>query len=564
MRNIAILILFIFCLNSVIAQTETPQPPKPVKTKKYFLKDLNDLNSWDVGCHLGLTYPHTDISASGKRNLAFGLDVTKFFTHTVALQARIMHGKISGKDIYKSEYQFNTTITYDVSLNALFQFGNIAFLKHNPNIAIYGSIGVGVVNFSPEVSTDGGFVALPGVYSQYTQSLVVQDYESTTNLMVPVSVGFKYRVSEVVSVNAEYSYRKTNSDKLDGFYKLLSSDDNYSYFNVGFNYHMGGKSKMIEWVNPLQTLYTELNEMNSKIELFRKDTDMDGVADYFDREPETPAGNKVYGDGTTVVPDKEGAIRKIDVEPSAVTRINYDTTFKSNEELKLDVENKNVVNKEPVNIKPAELKPVIDSVSKVNPVNIEPVKKDDTLSLSKPVLSKPVPLLDSVSILKPKLTEPAINTNQFSNPNTTTSATITNNNTLSISSFNKKDPQKQLGLISSYESALLENYEDLPSIYFNISKNDIATRQFKTMEYIAMVMANNPQINFILLGLCDGSGNADFNFNLGLRRAESVRQYLISNFNINPERLATKTLGIVDIHLGANPLNRRVDIKVSK
>ena len=125
----------------------------------------------------------------------------------------------------------------------------------------------------------------------------------------------KYRIARPFSLSLEYTLRTTNFDKLDGWYKLLSEDDAYSYFNVGLTYHLGAKEKPIEWVNPLQTVYADLYDMKDRVDLMSGDKDKDGVADLFDREPATPEGNKVYGDGTSVDIDGDGVPDAQDAEP---------------------------------------------------------------------------------------------------------------------------------------------------------------------------------------------------------------------------------------------------------
>lgn len=549
------------------------------------------MNSWNIGLHFGLTYPHTDISASGTRNPAYGLDVTKFLTHTTALQARFMRGSLSGTDVNRPLYQFESNIDYDISLNAFFQFGNIAFLKHNPNIAFYASIGVGVLHYTPDVYTDGGVVALPGVYSQYAQPLVEQDYESTTNLVVPLGVGMKYRLSETISLNGEYSFRKTNSDKLDGFYKLLSSDDNYSYFSVGATYHLGNKSKVIEWVNPMQALYNEMNEMNSKIELFRRDTDADGVPDYFDREPETPPGNKVYGDGTSVIINKSGTMneqvmpkdeiktfsKNINTPQQTPPAGNSNNNPDANAAEKISISPQEVLSKDTIS---KAVVPAKENLLKKDSLAIPPstgTAKRDSLSIAKPPVQDQENRLESITV-SPQST-PVLKSDTLSGPviqktepvmldNTVIASTSTkiSESVLKETVISPPSPKllNRLSLVNPDDTMMLQNYHDLPSIYFPVSENKIPSRQYRTVEYIALVMQNNPSVNFTILGICDAIGDPVYNFELGLRRAETVRRLLINSYDIAPGRLSAKTLGSIEMERGSNPLNRRVDINVSE
>jgi OOP family OmpA-OmpF porin len=144
--------------------------------------------------------------------------------------------------------------------------------------------------------------------------------------MVPVSLGIKYRFADRFSVSAEYSYRRTNTDKLDGFFKLLSSDDSYSFFNIGVICHLGSNDKMIEWENPLNALYADLYTTKNRLDRSMRDSDSDGVPDLYDKEADTPEGTRVYGDGTSVDTDGDGIPDRRDEEPFSAKNAKVDAS----------------------------------------------------------------------------------------------------------------------------------------------------------------------------------------------------------------------------------------------
>lgn len=298
---------------------------------------VSHFNTWDIAGHLGVTYPNTDIAASSltsdklQTHLMYGLDLTKFLSHSFAFQARFLTGKMSGTDNNKP-YHFETTVKYDISLNAMIQIGNIAFLKRTPNLAIYASVGAGIIRYVPKVyfNYPASMHVLNGVYIQGYDVPVdsSENYGQTSELVIPFNLGIKYRISKHFSLNAEYSLRTLNSDKLDGWYRLLSEDDDYSYGSIGLTYHIGNRDNVAEWVNPLHTLYADLYDMKDKIDQLGTDTDKDGVADFFDKEPDTPEGTKVYGDGTSVDSDGDGVPDFKDVEPFSSKNAKVDAAGK--------------------------------------------------------------------------------------------------------------------------------------------------------------------------------------------------------------------------------------------
>ena len=518
MKIFIVLLLFFYSIKSSLSQTADEKDKSIVNTKTGLPLVLNEFNSWDIGGSVGITYPYTDISASGKRNLGIALDATNFFTNTLALQARFIHASLSGIDKNKPDYRFNTTINFDLSLNGIVQFGSFVFPKHNRNLSVYASIGVGLIRYSPKVYTDGGHIVQTGIYSQYSQPLVEMDYQPTTDLMIPFGIGVKYRLAKNYSITCEYSFRSTNSDKLDGFYKLLSSGDNYSFFSVGINYHLGKQTKYLEWDNPLQSVYDDISGLKNKIELLSKDTDKDGVFDINDQEPNTPSGTKVYGDGTTVK-----------AELFSETKSKDEAGILLNEKINSSDQIKNLEN---VN--------KIDSV--INISDGIPVNKVDTNNNISNSINVPGTAIEKDTIVTSKKVEDLISPMTEIRP-----GEIAVKDTLNKS---KTD-----------STSIFENYNNLPSIYFNSGESKITPQHYKTLDYIALVMKYHANINFNIIGVSDNIGSLQFNLELSKRRAESVKRILEKKYNINPARLTTNTVGSYEENKISNQSNRRVEIK---
>jgi outer membrane protein OmpA-like peptidoglycan-associated protein len=69
--------------------------------------------------------------------------------------------------------------------------------------------------------------------------------------------------------------------------------------------------------------------------------------------------------------------------------------------------------------------------------------------------------------------------------------------------------------------------------------------------------------SFLIAGHTDAKGAADYNLRLSQKRAESVRDFLIKNFGIEPRRLVAQGFGQKHLKNEADPLaaeNRRVQI----
>jgi outer membrane protein OmpA-like peptidoglycan-associated protein len=302
------------CMLSANTYSQTAQRVKP---------DLSDYRKTDLGISLGLTFPRTDIS--GHANIGLGFDLTRFLSPNFALQLRYIHASLSGTDDDRPDYQYFSGLN-DVTLNFKLQTTELIIFRDDlqKRIAFYFTIGAGFVNYFPEISADGGHVKLHGIYSQYTQEYDTFDFRNSTDFVLPLAIGTAFRINDRISLNAEYSYRITNTDKLDGYFKLLSSNDTWSYFNAGIIIHLGKQKKVLEWENPREKLYNEIDSLQKKISNYNRDSDNDGVADAFDKEPATPAGTRVYGDGTSVDTDGDGVPDRSDDEPFSAKNAKVD------------------------------------------------------------------------------------------------------------------------------------------------------------------------------------------------------------------------------------------------
>lgn len=63
------------------------------------------------------------------------------------------------------------------------------------------------------------------------------------------------------------------------------------------------------------------------------------------------------------------------------------------------------------------------------------------------------------------------------------------------------------------------------------------------LDELALQLKNNPRLYVIIQGHADGSGSEKANLQVGLKRANNVRDYLVKRHGIDPKRLETLSLG---------------------
>lgn len=103
-------------------------------------------------------------------------------------------------------------------------------------------------------------------------------------------------------------------------------------------------------------------------------------------------------------------------------------------------------------------------------------------------------------------------------------------------------------------------------ILFDVDRSDLKAAAKTNLNNLAASLVNNPQTNITIVGHTDSTGPADHNMDLSVRRAESVRSYIIAN-NVNGNRLTTTGRGpnepIADnATVDGRTQNRRVEISI--
>jgi outer membrane protein OmpA-like peptidoglycan-associated protein/opacity protein-like surface antigen len=313
---------------------------------------------WEIGIKGGsFSIPVADVDARYLNSFGFGGHIRKSLGHVMSLRLEYVYGVAQGlnwrpsTNSYISEgantpwagyagkqiYHNYKTKSQDLSLQALFNLGNIRFYKNQTGATVYALAGVGVNTFKTSVNALNGssqytFPSQGGVYDNRKDQLdAIKDllddsYESPATLdaskkwsktfagyitpSATVGAGVAFRLSSRVNLALEDRLIFNGSDMLDGVRRdesgTLSPDkDWFNYLSLGLNFNLGNKSKRVEplyWLNPLNYAYGELRRVP---EIVLPDADGDGVTDQFDQE-QTPAGCPVDTHGVSRDTDGDG------------------------------------------------------------------------------------------------------------------------------------------------------------------------------------------------------------------------------------------------------------------
>lgn len=244
--------------------------------------------------------------------------------------------------IYRSTRMEASQLSVDLMFNA----GNINFHKARNKMSFFGFLGLGAMVYNTRVN------ALDGNFQLYNFNSIVpkpdesnskkrkalnskmdKTYESAadksggasmlggTRVFAPsVGAGFQYKINKKFNVQVEDRYTFPSDGYLDGtvFGKALGNTvasgrvtDAVNYFCVSINYNIKNKKKSVEplyWINPLDHSYSELSYPRHMTlpNPVLPDEDMDGSTDQFDKCPKTPKGIAVDEHGCPLDTDGDG------------------------------------------------------------------------------------------------------------------------------------------------------------------------------------------------------------------------------------------------------------------
>ncbi|MCA5005894.1 OmpA family protein [Sphingobacterium bovistauri] len=299
--------------------------------------------TWSIGLQGGITTPN--VLVGGTNNFGqkvgyfqnkvgeyYGLTVRKQFSHLFGLELEGNRGSIKTynhelatprAETANGAIAAKTDVNWAASLNGVFQLGTIDFLRRENAVNFYAKVGLGVLANNPVQYNNEDFNGTP-VYNNEGKwgSEVFGDREPTGDrdnklaAYVPVGVGVKFKLSEVVALNLGYTMNFTDDNLL---YGPGRSDVKGKFSNVygGLEFTLGSRDKEnLTFANPVATLYDELKDpsLRNEVEALKqrvsslegtvdqlgKDSDGDGVSDKFDKCPNTPAGTVVDGSGCPI------------------------------------------------------------------------------------------------------------------------------------------------------------------------------------------------------------------------------------------------------------------------
>ncbi|MEO8885004.1 MAG: OmpA family protein, partial [Mucilaginibacter sp.] len=281
-------------------------------------------NTWSIGVNVGATSPKLATGGSSdfngnKVDFGVGVSLRDQIGHSFGIQGDLHYGHVQGNSgsapwvtdgISGNNYASYKTEFWQGSISGVLNVVTIDYLKRKNAINFFVMGGLGLASYQPTVygaNTPGQPTTATATWPNHV-----------TELVVPVGVGTKFRLTEQLALNVGYNENFIDGDNFDGVHRGYPTKDRYSYGYAGLEYTLGPKSKpSLEWANPVAMMYDELYDealrqevaalrtrvgnVETAVNDLKKDSDGDGVADQFDKCPNTPAGSVVDGSGCPIV-----------------------------------------------------------------------------------------------------------------------------------------------------------------------------------------------------------------------------------------------------------------------
>jgi OmpA-OmpF porin, OOP family len=264
--------------------------------------------------------------------LYYGISLRKQLSNTFGIQANFARGKVQAynkKQAFTSPWapgkQLSTAVTdvaYDVNLSGVLNVFTFDYLKRTNAAKFYVSAGFGLMAYDVKLYSTydkGNGTPVANFKGKYGKD---KNNEYIKSTYVPIGLGFKFRLSEIITLDLGYDMKFIDADNFDGFY-AKNNLDKVSVYRGGLEFVLGSKSKPdINYANPVAMMYDELKDPTLRQEVealkgrvtnveqsvvdLKKDTDGDGVADQFDKDNNTPAGAAVDASGRVLDTDGDG------------------------------------------------------------------------------------------------------------------------------------------------------------------------------------------------------------------------------------------------------------------
>lgn len=304
LRNATIVALGIMTTSAFAQDKTTIQNTTPFGS-------VDQYRTWSVGVNAGLLNQSNIFGLNRKgfdkldNNFGYSAYVKRQISPSFGLKVQYLGGKVGGinkKAAAGDVSQFETKMPWSAALSGEWTMANTNWRFFNSLIKPYVAVGIGVMDSKATITQNG----------------TASTNSSTTKIFVPVDAGLKFAIAKGVNLDLGYQLNFANQ-RFDGSMGGTHKTDLFSYAHAGLEFSLGNPNKpalsnsnpVATLVNDIQVKYDDLkserdelrranNQLQSDLQKLNDelaDDDGDGVANKYDKCPNTPHGVKVDGSG---------------------------------------------------------------------------------------------------------------------------------------------------------------------------------------------------------------------------------------------------------------------------
>jgi OOP family OmpA-OmpF porin len=104
-------------------------------------------------------------------------------------------------------------------------------------------------------------------------------------------------------------------------------------------------------------------------------------------------------------------------------------------------------------------------------------------------------------------------------------------------------PVEEMKKAPEVEQKILEKGRATLDVKFDFSKAVVKQKYYKDIQSVAEVMKKYPDLKIVIEGYTDNVGGKKYNLSLSQKRAEAIKNIMVTKFNIEPARLTAKGFG---------------------
>lgn len=216
---------------------------------------------YELGVHIGQYVYQGDLTPSSlgafrSGGNAFGITVMRTLKSGFSLRASFDHGSFGANDAlysspaYRQErnFRFSAKAT-ELGAQLVWSFPGVPFNQRGFSAYAFGGAAMSWLRSTPDASgLNLEYFGGPG--STMAQGLAADQAQGTPRLLplLTSGIGVKYFFKPQWGVNAEWSYRMTGSDYIDGFSQSAnpSRKDHYMQYSIGILYRRGPRISALD------------------------------------------------------------------------------------------------------------------------------------------------------------------------------------------------------------------------------------------------------------------------------------------------------------------------------